>query len=304
MERENNRDFIRHKNNNILNNNAYNTTELTYSPLYSIDIEYEEGNYNCFANKYDIINNFLNDLNNDETRYFLNNNNQNKINEDNDIVRNTHYKNEQKPQAYINNNKTNNKKKLGRKRKNEECLENNKETHSKENPDNMRIKIKRLFLNWLIDWINYEIEKSPLLNKIGKKIVKLNSEIVGKKNSKDDILKMLNLSAEEYLSKDISKKNTSLKKDHNKKLIEIIYNLKEKKITDILDKSIGELMKIFCSNNTKFIKNIKINSLEDYINILKKENEDLSYISKFKDEAINFENKTKALKGRKRNKRF
>lgn len=130
--------------------------------------------------------------------------------------------------------------------------------------------------------------------------MKLNNEIMVNATKKH-ILEMLDLSTAEYLSKDITIKNKTLKKDHNKKLIKLIYNSKEEKIIDILDKSIRELLKIFCSNNSEYT-NIKINRLKDEINKLKKKYKDKKYISNLEYEAKNYEDIYKAVKGRRRKK--
>ena len=282
---------------NILNNNmkTYNTTGFTQSPLYD---GYEE-EINLFKeDNFDILPNLSFDFLNDEARYFINNDKTNEIVENNlgnNIKRSSHFKNEKISQTYKTSNKTTNNKKLGRKRKGEDFIENNEKSHTKDSEDNIRIKYKRYFFDFLIDWINYEIGKSPKLRKIGK-IVKLNSEIM-KNNSKAHILKMLDLSAAEYLSNDISSKYTTLKIDHNKTLIQLIYNLKEEKITEILDKSIRELMKIFCNDSIQFT-NTNIKGLQDCIEELKSEFHDENYIEKFKEEAENYEDRYKGLKGR------
>lgn len=282
---------------NILNNNmkTYNTTGFTQSPLYD---RYEE-EINLFKeNIFDIMPDLSFDCLNDEARYFINNDKTNEIAENNlgnNIKRSSHFKNGEISQTYKTSNKTTNNKKLGRKRKGEDFIENNGKAHTKDSEDNIRIKFKRYFFDFLIEWINYEIGKSPKLRNIGK-IVKLNSEIM-KNNSKAHILKMLDLSAAEYLSNDISSKYTTLKIDHNKTLIQLIYNLKEEKITEILDKSIRELMKIFCNDSTQFT-NTNIKGLQDCIEELKSEFQDENYIEKFKEEAENYEDRYKGLKGR------
>ena len=110
---------------------------------------------------------------------------------------------------------------------------------------------------------------------------------------------MLDSSAAQYLSNDISKKNKKLKNDHNKKMVQLIYDLQEEKITKILDKSMRELYQIFCSDSIEFT-NSKIISLKNYVDELKEKNNDESYISKFENEAIKYEFNFKAIKGKKK----
>lgn len=203
----------------------------------------------------------------------------------------------------------NKKYKMGRKRKADTNLENNehetnksKNVHTKNAGDNLRIKFRRGFFKYLILFINTLIGNSKKLKKKGK-IQKINlKEIIDMK--KENVLKFLDLSAREFLSKDISVKCKTLKNDHNKNLIKYIYDIGEITITKVLDKSMRELLHIFCKdkNEDKENDDFKLfNRLQDFIdNDLKAKNknnndEDIEF---FKYQALNFEEIIKSIDGR------
>ena len=184
-----------------------------------------------------------------------------------------------------------NKKNMGRKKKdnikfNKKVLQSN--IHDKYKPDNIRIRYKRCFFKYLIKMINNRISKSPKLNKKGK-IKKLKSSIMTN-TKKDKTLLMLNLTAREYLSLDI----------HNKLLIEYIYIKNEISLIEILDKTIRELMIIFCSDLNKYEEYKDFKRLQYHIDneLITKFHEDKEYIALFIDQAIKFEEKYKKLDGR------
>ena len=142
----------------------------------------------------------------------------------------------------------NNTKNMGRKKDNKNC--NKKYKHNKYIPDNIRLRYKRCFFKYLIKLINNRISKCPKLKKRGT-IKKLSSNIITN-TKKDKTFLMLNSTAKEYLSLGISSKYKKLPKDHNKKLIEYIYKINEISLNEILDKTIRELMTIFCSDYNKY----------------------------------------------------
>ena len=188
-----------------------------------------------------------------------------------------------------------NKENMGRYKKDEIIDKDNENVHSKYKPDNIRIKFKRGFLNYLIIFINLLIGKSNKLKKKGY-IQKIDSCII-RDNKKEYILKMLDMSAKDFLSLPITKKIKRLDRDHNEKLIKYIYEVNEISVIEVLNKSIRELMFIFCSNiiQDNIFKHFK--RLQYYIdNDLS--NEDPLYIKKFKYHALNFEDEYKDIDGR------
>ena len=190
-----------------------------------------------------------------------------------------------------------NKQNMGRKKKEEKEVGENKTVNNKYRPDNIRLRYKRGFLSCLIDFSNFLIGLSPKLKNKGK-IKKLDNNIV-LNTKKEHILAMLNTPAKIYLSKNIHKKSKKLSKDHNEQLIKYIYEVNEIKVTKVLDKNMGELMNIFCKNIIIY-DNYNYFTLQYYIdNVLKKKmNENELYISKFIYQALNYEEIYKKLDGR------
>lgn len=292
----------------------YDTIGIIQSPLYEEDKDLFKEN---------VIENRMNEFDDsfyEDKRYYINNSISKKIDKPNELIINGQINKIEnlgdikstkttvqtsliKDIAQINSysNKKYNSKNMGRKIKEKTLIENNINVHDKTKEDNIRLKFKRIFFKYLIESINYEIAKNPKLKKQGK-IMKLDSRII-KNSKKDHILAMLDLSAAEYLSNDISKKNKKLPKEHNKKLIQFIYDINETNIIKILEKSIRELIKIFCSGNDE--ENIfKFKRLQYYIDniLIAEKHENENYILKFKEQAINYEEKYKELHGRKENK--
>lgn len=189
---------------------------------------------------------------------------------------------------------------MGRKRKGEEYDE--EEVHSKESEDNIRIKFKRLFINNLIIFINNLLKFSPNLKLNGLKIKKLESSYVNI-TKKDKNLKMLNLTAGELLSNPICKKCKKFPKDHNIKIIKLIYEEDEKRIVKILNRTIRDLMKIFCRDKVRNNVFKKYKRLKDYVKeFINKKGEKESYIKKLVFQGKNFEEIYKDINGRKEGK--
>lgn len=191
------------------------------------------------------------------------------------------------------------KKAKGRKRKDEN--NGNKEIdsiHDKYKGDNMRIKYKRLFSNSLINFINYLIGKSPELKNVGK-LQKLSTKTI-KINNKDYILKMFDLTAGEFLSQENSIKSKNINKDYNNNLIKLIYKKNDITVNEVLNKTIRELMNIFCNDKKESDKYSNFKRLQDYID-KEKNPENEKYINKFKSQALNYERDYIKIEGRKKN---
>lgn len=194
--------------------------------------------------------------------------------------------------------KTNNKVKLGRKRKaevnNEEIDYTN--VHTKEKPDNIKVKSKRLFFNYLKKYLNAKLieSKNPNLESLSFK--KLNSGFI-KSLKKDVINKMFDSPVFEVLSQPIAKKYKKFESDHNKKLVNLIFKENEENLLNIISKPTREIFRAFIGNTNDdlLLKNYR---LDDAIKELsKKESKD--YIEKLKYEAIHFEENFNKIIGRK-----
>ena len=193
----------------------------------------------------------------------------------------------------------NNKAKLGRKRKDEINNEDidNANIHTKENPDNIRVRFKRIFFANLIGSLNELLKESqnPKLNSLQFK--KLNSVFI-KSLKKDMIVEMLNSPASKVLSEKIAKKYKKFDEYSNREIINLIYKENEESLINILSKPTRELIGAFCGNTDDdlLLKNYR---LEDSIKKLsKKENKD--YIEKLKNEAKHFEETFIKISGRNR----
>jgi hypothetical protein len=195
--------------------------------------------------------------------------------------------------------KTDNKPKLGRKRKdeiNDEDIDNDK-VHTKEKPDNIKVRFKRIFFSNLIDNLNKRLKESsnPKLNSLMLK--KLNSDFV-KSLKKDVITNMLDSPASVVLSQKIAKKYKRFDEYHNREIINLIYEENEESLITILSKYTRELIEAFLGNtdDDSLFKNY---SLEDSIKKLSKK-ETKGYIEKFRNEAQHFEETFREISGRNR----
>ena len=180
----------------------------------------------------------------------------------------------------------NNKKKLGRKKKNDK--ENRK--HNKYCEDNIIKKIKSSSVSTLSSHINFKIKKIYNGN-IGKGVLrkqflKMNqNQIIDLKSDKNFINKTL----KDIFSNDISTKYTSFKSDHNRILIEKLLNE-----NDVNKRIIFE--KLFSLTFLECIKHIRgtsyydvLEGLESLDDICKKYEDDNDYIELFKYNFLNFE---------------
>ena len=143
---------------------------------------------------------------------------------------NTHLENENReivdpePFIQINNNRTIiDKKKCGRKRKNE----NNTTEHNKFSDDNVRRRVKHLCFKYLLLFINSQI-KEIYNNKIGQGIFQKQLQTLNQSQiSNAKILfnqQLLEKNLGEIFSDKVTGKLTNIPSDHNKKLIQKLIN--------------------------------------------------------------------------------
>ena len=192
--------------------------------------------------------------------------------------------------------------KLGRKRKGE--IYDKEKVHNKESKDNIRIKFKRLFLKNLIKFLNIKLEKCKNLRLNSLRFKLLNSGYI-KSLKKALNLEMLDSPALIVLSRDIAKKYKNFERDHNKKIIELIYKENEESLINILNESIRKLMKIFCNDKKEEGLFKEYKRLDEYIvnfikNLSENEKDKKDYFNKLKCEGVNFEESLKSIFGRNR----
>ena len=128
-------------------------------------------------------------------------------------------------------NEIKNKKKLGRKQKNQIENGSNKNEHSKSSDDNIVKKIHSFFLDSILNWINKSFidenkqfqtltdrkkMKNGILRKISPKVITTNLK-------KKNVIKTMNTKFKDIFSNKISSKYTKVDENQNKELIEKIY---------------------------------------------------------------------------------
>ena len=195
-------------------------------------------------------------------------------------------------------NENKNKKKLGRKRR-AEIYDEGSIVHNKESYDNIRLKIKRILFKNILLFINDLLKQSlnKVLSHLNLKKIESSFIVNGKK---DKNLEILNMTVGEFFSKDICKKYKKYPRDHNAKIIRIIYEENDENLVEVLNKRIGDMMKIFCCENIENNIFKRFKRLNHYINEIKKnKKENDSYIEKFKSQANNFEENYLDIVGRK-----
>jgi hypothetical protein len=143
------------------------------------------------------------------------------------------------------------KNKCGRKRNRESDNNNNQgNEHDKYSDDNVRRKIKRILLTYLLKYINNQI-KIKYKGKIGKGIIKKELKIINQSlivNSNVDYNKeLLNKTLGEIFSHNLTKRYTTIPIDNNRKLIKDLMN-------DIDEEKRMYFQKLF---NLTFIESLK-----------------------------------------------
>ena len=285
-----------------INNNSfyYDSIDLNESnPNNSFTIIYDE-------DKNQINNNEIYSHNNDEIKENKEENNSIIVNKNDKLTKTLNYKSTKDNSLDNNLIEKENKKKLGRKRKKDKYdakeSDDNTIVHTKESDDNIRVKFKRLFSNNLILFFNLLLECSSnkILSKLNLK--KINTPFICN-IKKEHNIEMLNMTVGEFLSQDICKKCKNYPWDHNAKIIRLIYEEKDEKLVKVLNKRVGDMMKIFCNENIggKIFKKFKrLNYYIDKMKEEKKEND--NYINMFLFQAENFETLYQKIDGRKEKK--
>ena len=181
--------------------------------------------------------------------------------------------------------------------------------HDKFASDNIIRKIKAQFYIRIVEYINYEYEQCfkktyPGKNNTKKFIQKINAS-ESKIIKKNDNLNWFSLKIKDILSADISPKYKKYNSDYNKKQIEKIYKKNElKDLIEILEKSVRDIYNKYISN-TNEANDEGFKNLEYDINLLRKEMEENEeknindYIKKYKEFALNLEEKFKKKRDRK-----
>ena len=259
--------------------------------------------YAYYKNK--ILNSDLNKEKKEEN--FLNNENilydnpfdiNKKINNNNDNNNDTNFKNnisDKKIKIF----KINKVSKLGRKRK----FSKIKGKHSKFCKDNVIRRFKAIFINNIYVYVNSLFK----INNYGKAkhkiniIKKIDSKLV-KTISKEENIQWLNSKLREFFSQSISKKLLNFENNYNMNLIKRIYEKnEEKKVIEVLEKTIKEMLYIYINDDDKKICP-GFKTRKDDIKKLKEKGESPEYIEMYSLVVENYENLFLIIKPRRQRK--
>ena len=298
------------KNNSKLinNKNFFNQNWLKYNEINNNDFLIQKTKIETK----EYLDNYNNMNNNDLNQNFLNKKRK-ELNNDKIIKKNPDLKNYSNLDIDSDNIFEKNKSKQGRKK----MIEENERKHNKFSQDNIIIKIKGNYLQYLFDII----EKNSIFEPI--KLKKLPNKFTSNLNKeKNEILHKKKL-VDIFLEEKISGKYSTFDKYENKKIIEKIYEeKKEIYIIKILELTYEEGFILFRKNinyendRDKLIEiskkidgldlidnNNKYKDIDYFIEIMRKKNEQNSYIDNLKYFCCNYVGWFNNKVGRKRNKK-
>ena len=176
------------------------------------------------------------------------------------------------------------KKKLGRKKK---YWARGK--HNKFSPDNMTRKFKRVFFESILNYIRSRMKNvGTYENKYVKPIFfKIEQNYISNINANFN-KNMIKRSLKDIFLEKVSKKYSNYGLDHNRKLIEKIYDEKiQTEVIDILDMTFGDCLEHLRGNHYKQLEGFE-KEYEIVINELKNKDNDDEYMTKFKAFGLNF----------------
>ena len=144
-------------------------------------------------------------------------------------------------------------KQRGRKKKDEFNKNNNedKNYHSKSKQDNVIHKIKVIFIESTMNFINkrYEVFAAKKGNKNAKFLLRIKSEFT-ESIQKDTNLLFLNTKIKDLFSSDLSGKYTNFNKDYNKTIIKELYQKNEANdVIEIMEKTVEELLQNYINGD-------------------------------------------------------
>lgn len=248
--------------------------------------------------------NYYDDIKNSKNQY----NDENSMDEDNDYMNayfitksSTLYKRKkifnifkekkkQKPTIKI----IGRKKKIDITRNGNDDYDNNKEYHSKMKEDNLIQKIKVVFVNSSMNFINkrHKNYKIKINQKYERLVYKIKSEFA-QVIKKDENLKFLQTSIRDLFSSDLSEKYSKQIKDFNRNQIAQLYrDNKEKEVIEILDKTVNCLLNDYAEGKYKdegFSLDIDLNEIKEKMEKNNEKNIN-NYIQEYKAKVKDFGN--------------
>lgn len=188
---------------------------------------------------------------------------------------------------------------LGRKKKNIVYLR--EKMHTKKRKDNIITKIKKNLYNHSLKFVNLLISKSQNEEIRNIKLKKIENKIMSV-SKKEENLQLLDLTLKQIFSNKLSKKYIYLQKDYNEITINKIFQKNEKDIIYALNKTLREILSIYCNDNDNIEDNIfkDFKRLKDDIKDFKKKKETESYINLYNSIAKEYETKLKKIYSRRK----
>ena len=172
--------------------------------------------------------------------------------------------------------------------------DNNKEYHSKMKEDNLIQKIKVVFVNSSMNFINkrHKNYKIKINQKYERLVYKIKSEFA-QVIKKDENLKFLQTSIRDLFSSDLSEKYSKQIKDFNRNQIAQLYrDNKEKEVIEILDKTVNCLLNDYAEGKYKdegFSLDIDLNEIKEKMEKNNEKNIN-NYIQEYKAKVKDFGN--------------
>lgn len=186
------------------------------------------------------------------------------------------------------------KKKIDITRNGNDDYDNNKEYHSKMKEDNLIQKIKVVFVNSSMNFINkrHKNYKIKINQKYERLVYKIKSEFA-QVIKKDENLKFLQTSIRDLFSSDLSEKYSKQIKDFNRNQIAQLYrDNKEKEVIEILDKTVNCLLNDYAEGKYKdegFSLDIDLNEIKEKMEKNNEKNIN-NYIQEYKAKVKDFGN--------------
>ena len=186
------------------------------------------------------------------------------------------------------------KKKRNASRNGNDDYDNNKEYHSKMKEDNLIQKIKVVFVNSSMNFINkrHKNYKIKINQKYERLVYKIKSEFA-QVIKKDENLKFLQTSIRDLFSSDLSEKYSKQIKDFNRNQIAQLYrDNKEKEVIEILDKTVNCLLNDYAEGKYKdegFSLDIDLNEIKEKMEKNNEKNIN-NYIQEYKAKVKDFGN--------------
>jgi hypothetical protein len=185
-------------------------------------------------------------------------------------------------------------KKIGR-RKRDRTYPDNAE-HTKFDPDNILTKVKKTSYNNYLEYYNEELKKTEdkEIEKEKIELKKITNSVLGV-SSREDNLALLEMSMQDILSNPLSNNFTRIDKNYNKNSINFILERNDEKLTSLLGKPFGHVIKVFAGDlkdkDFEGFKTIEdeIKEIEDKIRDNPSlENEEKEYIKVYRYYAKNY----------------